>query len=1096
MTYPMPTNQQHIIAIGASAGGMEALYAFFDFTPADNVSYVIIQHLSPDYQSRLAELLDKHSKLTISVARHGMAVERNRVYVIPNKEFLTIRKGILYLSEKKGKSGPHMTIDAFFTSLAADWKDKAIGIILSGTGRDGSAGIEAIHRAGGWVLVQEPATARFEDMPANAIATGMADVVLAPASMPDAITRYVRERLVPLPVPSGTDAKAPPAPEDLEESAVDAILEVIKSQLPLDFSEYKRATIARRITRRMAQQHIPHPEAYLALLQDSPTELKALAQDFLISVTSFFRDAPAFAFLESQVIPHLLQQGSDPVKLWVAGCATGEEAYSLAILLRECMEPDTSREVKIFATDLDEQALSVASRGVYDAGIAKHVSPERLERFFTREGGGYKVNYSIRKMLIFAQHDLVKNPPYCNIDLISCRNLLIYLTPVLQRKIFAMLHFGLRQGGYLLLGSSENAKILAPQFREVDKKWRVYQKTSASRVIGFENFSLPEVKEPLSVPSAGPTFPSGKMIPGFSSGGLSDVVCEALLGHLGQAGLCLDENRRILRGFGEVTRFLLPKMFNDQLNELMPQPLAVAFSVAFNRVAESDTTEQIAGIPNELVPGEYIRLVLKPFPAAQTGQKLLVVLLGADTQSQQPSPEPFDAGEHTRQHLAILEEELRTTRQKLQAAQEKLESITENMQSFNEELLSANEEMQSGNEELQSVNEELQTINAEHQLKIRELTELNDDLNNYFRSNVSGQLFVDKQLLLKKFSPSAIQHINLQESDIGRPLFHITTNITFDSLIDDIRQVIEGGKPTVTEVQDKTGKWYQVMVMAYIRQADHQPAGAMVTFYEITDLVRTRQHLEASTAELKLAKEQLVLTNKSLKRTNVDLDNFVYTASHDLRSPIHSIQGLLVLLNQSLAGGSDANTGKLLEMMDTSLVKLLGVMNDLTEITRLQKDSEEEGESIPVREILADVMGELSEQVAASDARIHVRIETPDLFYTRKNLRSILYNLLSNAIKYRSRERVPEIQLTFRTTDQDSVLVVSDNGLGLKPGQLRKLFSLYQRFHNHVEGTGVGLYLIKRIVENNGGCIGVTSQEGRGTTFTIHFHQADACPDL
>jgi two-component system CheB/CheR fusion protein len=1093
----MPTNQQHIIAIGASAGGMEALYTFFDFTPTDNVSYVIIQHLSPDYQSRLAELLGKHSKLTISVARHGMAVESNRVYVIPNKEFLTIRQGILYLSEKKGKSGPHMTIDVFFTSLAADWKDKAIGIILSGTGHDGSAGIEAIHRAGGWVLVQEPATARFEAMPASAIATGVADRVLAPESMPEAITTYVRERPLPGSGTAGTDAKAPPAPDDLAEKAVDTILEMIRSQLPLDFSEYKRATIARRITRRMAQQHLTQPDAYLALLQDNPTELKALAQDFLISVTSFFRDADAFGFLASQVIPALLQQGSDPVKVWVAGCATGEEAYSLAILLQECMDPTTSREVKIFATDLDEQALAVASRGVYDAGIATHVSPERLARFFTREGEGYKVNYSIRKMLIFAQHDLVKNPPYCNIDLISCRNLLIYLTPVLQRKIFAMLHFGLRQGGYLLLGTSENAKILAPQFREVDKKWRVYQKTSASHVVGFENFSLPEVREPLAVPPAGPAFPPGKMTPGFSGGGLlSDVVCEALLGHLDQACLCLDENRRILRGFGEVTRFLLPKMFNDQLNELMPPALSVAFSVAFNRVTESDTTEQITAIPNELVPGEYIRLVLKPFPSAQMGQKLLLVLLGADTQSQPPSPEPFDAGEHTRQHLAILEEELRTTRQKLHAVQEKLESITENMQSFNEELLSANEEMQSGNEELQSVNEELQTINAEHQLKIRELTKLNDDLNNYFRSNVSGQLFVDKQLLLKKFSPSAIQHINLQESDIGRPLFHITTNITFESLVDDIRQVIAGGKPTVTEVQDKTGKWYQVMVMAYIRQADHQPAGAMVTFYEITDLVRTRQHLEASTAELKLAKEQLVLTNKNLSRTNVDLDNFVYTASHDLRSPIHSIQGLLGLLNQSLGGDTDTSTGKLLELMDTSLVKLLGVMNDLTEITRLQKDSEEEGESIPVREILADVMGELSEQVAASDARIHVGIETPDLFYTRKNLRSILYNLLSNAIKYRSPERVPEIQLTFRTTDQDSVLVVSDNGLGLKPGQLRKLFSLYQRFHNHVEGTGVGLYLIKRIVENNGGCIGVTSQEGRGTTFTIHFHQADACPDL
>jgi two-component system, chemotaxis family, CheB/CheR fusion protein len=1214
---------QHIIAIGASAGGMEAIHAFFDHTPLDQVSYVVIQHLSPDHQSRLAELLASHSKLTICVAENDMPVEANRVYVIPNKEYLTIRQGKLYLLDKGNQVGPHMTIDAFFVSLALDQGNKAIGVILSGAGTDGSMGIRAIHQVGGWVIAQDTATAKFSAMPANAIATGLVDAVLAPSAMPGAIQSYVNQKIADFSawvLSSSSNGDRESVPES-EESELIAILEFIKSQLPLDFTEYKRATLFRRIRRRMVHHQLDHPASYLAFLKEYPLELQALAKDFLISVTTFFRDAPAFEIIERDILPALAgKAGEEPLKIWVAGCATGEEAYSLAMLVAEYQDKNQSdiaqREVKIFATDLDQAALGIASRGVYPAGIAKNVLPARLERFFNREGEGFKVKQDIRSMLIFARHDLVKNPPYCHIDLITCRNVLIYLNPSLQKKILTMLHFGLRQGGYLLLGSGENAQLLAPQLQEIDKKWKIYQKTLPFRSMGFESFSLPETSIPLAAARSSSDLARGVATTVVNSPGRlqSEAVSEALMNHFGQVGLCLDEQQRVLQAFGDLTPYLLPKVFNSHLSELMPESLLVAFSVAFNRAVQSNEAVAISGIRNELNPAAAIKLLVKPLVAGKNGQKLLLLLLSPDHLSAviDPPAEPFDSGEHARQHLAYLEEELRITRDHLQGALEKLDANTENMQSFNEELLSANEEMQSGNEELQSVNEELQTINAEYQMKIRELTDLNDDLNNYFRSNVSGQLFVDRDLLLKKFSPAAVQHINLRESDIGRPLHHITTNIAFDSIVKDIGQVILSGETITREVKAKTGQWYEVMVMAYIRQADQQPIGAMVTFYDITALVQARLQLEESAAQSRMvleampqitcttgpdgrvvhfnqhwfeytglapeespewgwapalhpldaervashwksclasqelfedefrirrqsdgafrwhltrgvpirdiggrvvkwvstttdvqdqrhlleeavhARQLLSTTNTILNRSNVDLDNFVYTASHDLRAPVNSLKGLLELLSYSLAGNRDENISQIMTLVDISVTKLLRVISDLTEIAKVQQDVEGEEESIPVREMLNEVLAEFSEQIADSGARIQLRVETDHLVYKRKNLRSILYNLLSNALKYRSPKRVPEVQLTFGTKDNNPVLVVADNGLGLTPTQVDKLFNIYQRFHIHVEGSGIGLFMIKRMVENNGGHIEVSSQEGEGTTFTVFFHPVNS----
>jgi len=483
----------HIIAIGASAGGMEEINSFFDHTPLDGVSYIIIQHLSSDFKSRMVELLRRHSKLVVTEAEDGVKVKCNQVYLIPNNKFMVIRDGHLYLTDKDKSQAPHLTINTFFNSLGADCGKRAIGIILSGLGSDGTEGIRTIKKAGGMVIARSPETTDFGSMPSNAIATGLVDFILEPEFMPNAIEDYIRY---------GGDLIADSKDD---EKNLGAIISLIKERSPLDFSDYKQTTILRRTKRRAAHNNFVMLGNYLDFLKSTPEEVDALTKEFLISVTSFFRDKEAFDFIQKKVIPVILEKlrPGEELKMWVAGCATGEEVYSLAILIDEQLKANLKDTViKIFATDIDSAALMHAGKGIYSKGITKDVSPERLERHFLKEGDNYRVKPSIRKMVIFAQHDLVKNPPYCNMHFISCRNLLIYMTPILQKKIFTMLLFGLKMDGYLFLGSSENPMPIIKNLEVVNKKWKIYKNLETKRVVGFDAFSLPELLDVKRPPAS------------------------------------------------------------------------------------------------------------------------------------------------------------------------------------------------------------------------------------------------------------------------------------------------------------------------------------------------------------------------------------------------------------------------------------------------------------------------------------------------------------------------------------------------------------------------------------------------------------------
>jgi two-component system CheB/CheR fusion protein len=579
----LPDEPHHIIAIGASAGGMEEINSFFDHTPLDGVSYIIVQHLSSDFKSRMVELLARHSKLVVKEAEEGTTVLCNQVYLIPNDKYMTIKDGKLYLTNKESEKTPHLTINRFFTSLAVDCSKKAIAIILSGLGVDGTEGIRAIKKSGGMVIARNPETSDFGSMPSHAIATGLVDFVLEPELMPHAIEDYIAygTHLI-------ADTKG-------DEKSLKAIIGLIKDKLPLDFSEYKQTTILRRTLRRAAQNNFSSLGAYLAFLKKTPEEIEALAKDFLISVTSFFRDTEAFDFIESNVLPRILKRlaPGEELKIWVAGCATGEEVYSMAILIAEQLVDNFSATVvKIFATDIDSIALAHAGRGVYPAGIAKNVSPERLEQYFIKEGDSYRVKPAIRKMVIFAQHDLVKNPPYCNMQFISCRNLLIYMTPVLQKKIFAMLLFGLKMDGYLFLGSSENPMPIIRNLEVINKKWKIYKNLETKRVVSFDAFSFPDQHDTKRSPSP---FAANEVSSGTNHT-LAETMHENLARKLDYLAICVDENNQVVKSYGDTAKYLLPKHFNSNLTALLPKSLAMSFNTLSAITLKTNERTTLKGI--------------------------------------------------------------------------------------------------------------------------------------------------------------------------------------------------------------------------------------------------------------------------------------------------------------------------------------------------------------------------------------------------------------------------------------------------------------------------------------------------------------------
>lgn len=1044
----------YIIAIGASAGGLEELLTFFDHTPLDGAAYVIVQHLSSVFKSRMVELLDKHSILTIKEAEEGMALCNNVVYLIPNNKYMIIKDNKLYLTDKSKMKVPHLTINTFFNSLASYNGEKAIGIILSGMGSDGSEGIKAIKEAGGMIIARNPEKSQFSSMPAHAIATDMVDFILEPEFMPKAIEAYINHNET-----IEEDSRD-------EKKAMSLIIDYLREKLPFDFSDYKMTTILRRTKRRAIALDIYALEKYLEVLKESPEEVQALAKDFLISVTSFFRDDEGYEELKKNVFPHILENlaPNEEIKIWVAGCATGEEAYSLAIMLKEQLTGKfKDRIVKIFATDIDAAALIAGGKGIYSEDRVQNISHAYLKKYFDKKGTNYIIRPEIRKMLIFAQHDLVKNPPYCNMHLISCRNVLIYMAPTLQKKVYAMLLFGLKSNGYLFLGSSENPLTIIDNLETVHKKWRIYKSLKNKRTATFETFALPELLDVRRHSSI-----SKDDNVKYLNNSITENVNAVLANTMNYLAICVNQENTVLKSYGNTSKYLIQQNFNTNLIELLPKSLAVAYNTLSKEVVKTNTTANVKGILvklNEIVMD--VNLSVSPIQLDGGHNGFIAVFNDDSVRSAKEEFPVFDEKEYHSKYTEILEEELKQVKAELISTYDKLDASNENMQSFNEELISANEEMQSTNEEMQSVNEELHTINADYQLKNKELIETNDDLNNYFRSNINGQLFIDNQLRLMKFSPGAVKHINLLDTDIGRPINHISTNIKFETIITDTKLVLEKGVVISKEIEAENGKWYQVMIMPYL-QASHRNDGAIITFNDITELKKTQAELNGK--------------NESLLRINADLDNFIHAASHDLLAPLGHIEGSIALMNEEVAA-TDENLQEYLKIINNSIKTFRSLITDIGTIAAVEGDMLS-NESVNLNETIDNIEWSLKDKISASGTKIIRNFDTQNIQFSKKNLRSILYNMISNAIKFRNSEP-PLITITTFSEGTTCQLIIEDNGKGIPAKGIDKIFDMYGRLNQDIEGSGIGLYLAKKIINASGGSIHVESEPNKGTKFVI-----------
>lgn len=828
-----------VVAVGASAGGLEALERLFGALPVDSgAAFVVIQHLSPDHKSMMDNLLARYTAMPVRVAEHDTALAADAVFLIPPGKLMRVAQERLQLGPKP-EQGLSLPIDVFFESLAEQAGDRALAVVLSGTGSDGSRGIAAVNAAGGFVFVQDPTSARFDGMPRSAIATGLVDVVAPTEELAARLLAHLRApRAELLRLSAGVPAAAAAKP-------LDGVMELLLESGGIDFRDYKPSTVLRRIERRMQVLHAPSLADYQERLRASAEEQALLRRELLIPVTRFFRDDEVFEQVAERLIAPLVESdATDPIRLWVACCATGEEAYSYAILIAEAFRRHgRTRPVKIFATDVEQQYLDHAAAGTYPDTIAAEVSAERLSRWFHERPGAYTVVPEVRQMVIFARHNLVANPPFTRMDIVSCRNALIYLQPAAQERALRRLQYALSLGGHLVLGPSESLGLLHRDFLTVSGRHKIYQVQRRERLAaaldGAGRHRLTTMRG--GRPGAGGLAAAP---PAHVEGGQA-----LLLQSYVPPSLLVGPGRELLHVYGEAGRFLQIAEGQPTLDvlKLMPREMAWAAGLLLQAVAEGRTPERSA--PLALPAGERVHLVARTLPAAD-GRTLTML-------SVEPAAAAVDAGapghavveaqalglEHQR-HVEALERELALTHDSLQATIEELETSNEELQATNEELMAANEELQSTNEELQSVNEELYTVNSEYQEKVDILNSLNADLENVSNAAAIPTLFVDETLAVTRFTPETTQLFKLREGDLGRSLEDFAHQLDYPGLFTDLRHTLATGAVCEREVASRNGDWWLARIQPYRGLPAGSSPRAVMTFVNVSSL-KDAQRLQA-----------------------------------------------------------------------------------------------------------------------------------------------------------------------------------------------------------------------------------------------------------
>ena len=1087
-----------VVGIGASAGGLEAISELLAELPAKTgMAFLLVQHLAPHHESFLTEILAGKADIAVETATDGGTVAPDHFYVIPPNTTLTVSDGVLRLSPREGSERPHKPVNILFRSLAEEHAHRAVAVVLSGTDSDGAQGLEEVKAAGGITMAQEPASAKYDGMPRSAIATGCIDFVLTPKEIGKELVRIGRHPYLISPGPPDD-----PAPED----SLKRIFRLLQNQSTTDFSRYKRSTIQRRLARRMALREVAELAAYVDLLTQDPTEVKALAQDFLIRVTGFFREPGTFEGLAAIVYPTLFENrsSSDLVRIWVPGCASGEEAYSIAIVLLEFLDRHpTATRIQIFGTDLSDVAIVKARSGFYTNNIADEVSSERLERFFVKRDQQYQISKKIRDMCVFARHDLTRDPPFSRLDLVSCRNLLIYLDQGLQRNVVSSFHYSLKPNGFLILGSSETVGRSSEYFQLVDSGHRIYRRQPVpSRVVPY--FSS---NETAARPIDHETMVAAED-PALIEADRGQKEAERLLlSRYAPAAVLVNEDLNIVYFHGESSRYLEHPRGAASLNlqKVCRAGLLVELAPAIHEAQKGDTPVHREGVHVEM-PGEgagevsfevipvrlpgiesryYFILFHQPSAgrreerAAGVLMRLRASLLGGGTAATETQKDHQIAS--LRRELDATRDYLQATIEEHEAAKEEMKSAHEEALSANEEFLSTNEELETAKEELQSTNEELGVTNQELRDRNRELADLNDELR-YSRSYLDvivetareSLVVLDRDLRVQKanrafyetFRVSAEETIKRYIYDLGEGQWNIPA----------LRTLLEGVLPydralldyEVTHVFPAIGP--KTMLLNARRMAGDERREELILL-AIEDI--TKHH----TAQQKL------------EEANQRKNNFLATLAHELRNPMNSIQLAGHLLRQ------DASTAQLDKIVRTEhgIQKLIRLVDDLLDVARIERDHIElKREAIDLVSVVNQAIDDLRHEI---DERHHTLSKalppkSIPIFADRVRLEQVLSNLLSNAAKYT--KPGGEIVVSVEDRGDEAVIRVRDTGIGIAPDSLPQLFEMFFQADDSLDrangGLGIGLSVSKRLVESHGGSIqGHSEGLGKGSEFTVRL---------
>jgi two-component system CheB/CheR fusion protein len=1189
-----------VVGIGASAGGLAALGKFLEAMPAEpGMAIVIVMHLSPRHDSIVDRILQRATSMPVTQVDEALPLLKNHVYVISPRHALSMNDGYLRVLDMERPRGKHVSIDFFFRTLAEVHREKAFAVILSGTGSDGSVGIARIRERGGVTLVQQPEDAEYDQMPRAAIATGAVDVVLPVAELPGRIVAMARDaaRIV---FPADTTEQDAASRE--HEDALRDIMLILRAKTGHDFRAYKRATVFRRIERRMQVNGLQTLEAYRDFLHEHPHERPALLKDMLISVTNFFRDREAFDALESEVIPQLFGQGADDLRIraWSAGCATGEEAYSLAMLLTEAAAP-TSTPVQVFATDIDEDAIAQARHGFYSSAVAADITSARVAHFLTREDDGYRVQKSLREKVLFARHNVLQDPPFSKLDLIVCRNLLIYLNRDVQAHALEMFHFALRPGGYLFLGSSESAEAVSKFFTAVDKKHRIYRANPVGR-------SGVYLHTPSRLPTAISTVGSTAAAAAAQDRrehSLSEIHRKAVEDRL-PPSILVDRDGHIAHmspNAGVYLR-LVGGAPSYQLTTLIVPELRLELRTTLFQAGQDGTSVRSRAVDLER-DGQPISVSVEARPIRDQehvgGFQLVVFHEGLASSAARPT----DTDNEQAPILLQLEEELKRAKEQLQAtleesesSNEELKASNEELQSINEELRSATEELETSKEELQSINEELITVNHELKLKVEETAKVNDDLSNLVASTDIATVFVDRDMCIKRFTPRAADVFRLIAADVGRSLLDLNHSLDYPDLAADASMAFQALRAIEREVGSQDGRWYIARILPY-RTAEDRIEGAVMTFIDITrrraaeesarsseermrlvadsavdyaiittdpdgmittwskgaermfrysdsdaigrhanliftsedrsqgafhaemEQARTqgralddRWHIRADgerifcsgvttpliqggfhgyakiardlTLEKRREREQEALflaekTSREAAQSAIAMkDEFLAVMSHELKHPLNLILMNAELIARSATIGGDSTTQRSADAIRKTVEAQGQIIDDLLDLSRLTTGKLAlHVTEVNVSDCLRRVADGMHDELAARSVTLSLALPGAEVMMTADSTRieQIVWNLLGNALKFTRPNG--HIAATLSGNGAQVRLEVTDDGIGISPSIVGRLFNMFEQgtpLRNQATGgLGIGLALVKQLVELHGGQVTATS---------------------